>query len=479
MERTTEELDSGRSATERAGGEPVWGLVLAWCSDAPERLGEVALLGHLKGHWVFGRGNGAGSAPRVRRAAFVRQRPGGNDPGGPLTSPSLSREQLAIGVTRDGLTVQRIGRQSLAVDGVATDQAEVGPGAVLSVGSGYALLVERRPAVLPAPQSAPTTWFPFGAADGRGMIGESPTAWAFRDQLALVASLDAHTLVVGPSGAGKELAARAVHASGRRALGPFITRNASTLPSGLIDAELFGNAKNYPHHGLPGRPGLIGAAHRGVLYLDEIGELDLSAQAHLLRALDAGGEYNALGEACARRSDFRLVAATNRDPRDLRQDFFRRFKARLDVPDLSARRADVPILLRTLLERARTEFPAAERFFGPHPRVAPAFILDLLKRPLPGNFRDLEALVWRQILTSTGDTLGAGTDLCLPPSAPLPTPSAPSEAERIRAALAQTHGNLAEAARTLGLSSRFALYRRIRQLGLDVASLRQNDSSEG
>ena len=472
MDRTTEDGEGSWPATEAAGGDQVWALVLAWCADAPERVGEVALLDGRSARWVLGRGDAPLSDPRSKRATFVRQRPGGNDPGGALTAPDLSRQQLSFVVAGDALTVQLLGRRPLLLDGVATDHAAVGPGAILSVGSACTLLVEQRPAVLPVPRAEPAAWFPFGQVDAWGMIGESPTAWALRDQLALVAQLDAHTLVAGPTGAGKELAARALHAASARALGPFIARNAVTLPPGIVDAELFGNAKNYPHHGLPQRPGLVGAAHGGVLFLDEIGELPESSQTHLLRVLDQGGEYTPLGDSRPRRSDFRLIGATNHDEAALRLDFHNRFRVRLAVPALDARRADVPLLLRAVLERARAEVPFAERFFDPHPRLAPAFLVDLLTRRFEGNFRELEAVVWGAILAATGDTLGGEVDPRFTTRAARPAPRAATDGERIREALHLAHGNLTEAARSLGLSSRFALYRRIRQLGLELATLR-------
>src|SRR6185503_16398678 len=116
-------------------------------------------------------------------------------------------------------------------------------------------------------------------------------------------------------------AARALHELSPRAERRLVSRNAATLPSGLMDAELFGNAKNYPNPGMAERAGLIGEANGGTLFLDEIGELPAELQAHLLRVLDGDGEYQRLGDAQQRRSDFRLVAATNRDPSSLKHDF--------------------------------------------------------------------------------------------------------------------------------------------------------------
>src|SRR4029077_9274313 len=126
-------------------------------------------------------------------------------------------------------------------------------------------------------------------------------------------------VIAGQSGSGKELVAQAIHALSGRADRRLVSRSAATLPEALIDAELFGNAKNYPNPGMVERSGLIGEAHGSTLFLDELGELPHAAQAHLLRVLD-GGEYQRLGEAQARVSDFRLVVATNRILSSLKPD---------------------------------------------------------------------------------------------------------------------------------------------------------------
>src|SRR5690606_5383103 len=104
-----------------------------------------------------------------------------------------------------------------------------------------------------------------------GIVGESPAAWALRDELAFVAARDLHVLLHGATGTGKELAARAIHGLGRSAGREMIARNAATLPAGIADAELFGNAKDYPNPGMRERPGLVGAADGSTLFLDELG----------------------------------------------------------------------------------------------------------------------------------------------------------------------------------------------------------------
>src|SRR5256885_12859655 len=99
-----------------------------------------------------------------------------------------------------------------------------------------------------------------------------------------------------------------------------VSRNAATFPAGLIDVELFGNVANYPNHGMPERPGVVGEADGSTLFLDEIGELPTELQSHLLRFLDERGEYTRLGDARRRTSDVRVVAATNRALEDLKHD---------------------------------------------------------------------------------------------------------------------------------------------------------------
>ncbi len=129
-------------------------------------------------------------------------------------------------------------------------------------------------------------------------------------------------LLLGESGAGKELAARALHVLSRRP-GVMTSRNAATLPDSRGGRQLFGTPRTEPG-GMPERRGLIGEANGSTLFLDEIGELSQTMQAHLLRVLDHGGEYQRLGDSSRLFSDFRLIAATNRDPSTLKHDFLAR-----------------------------------------------------------------------------------------------------------------------------------------------------------
>jgi DNA-binding NtrC family response regulator len=230
-----------------------------------------------------------------------------------------------------------------------------------------------------------------------------------------------------------------------------------------MDAELFGNAKNYPNPGMVERPGLIGEAHGSTLFLDEVGELPLTAQAHLLRVLDRG-EYQRLGEARARMSDFRLIAATNREASALKPDLLARLTFRIAVPDLNARQEDIPLLARHLLRcMAERGDPAALDLFAgrdpqAEPRIPLSWMLKLLRHRYQANVRELEGLLWGAM----------GAPESPEASAIPPAPLAATSPERIRHCLDENNGSIEHTWRALGLSSRFSLLRLIKQYGLEV-----------
>lgn len=311
--------------------------------------------------------------------------------------------------------------------------------------------------------------------DAHGIVGESQVAWRLRDQIAWLATADEHTLILGASGSGKELCARALHALSARKRGPFVARNAATIPVGLVDAELFGNIKNYPNPGMVERAGLIGSAHEGTLFLDEIGELPQSLQANLLRVLDEGGEYHPLGGSAAKHSHFRLLGATNRSPEALKHDLAARLVLRLDVPRLNDRREDIPLLVRHALRRAAVKNPAALRRFvdepgKTEPRIKSSLIEVLLRHDYTTNVRELDALLWRAMSTSPGDAIEWVSDEPAVHSGRIEAnsemvevqdvPSVPEPSEAlVREALMAHENNVARAAKALGLSTRFVLYR--------------------
>jgi len=473
----TLEVPGSHDAGSGRRDEAVPALLIAWADAEPARVGEVALFEDGAGAVILGRGE-----PVSGRVVFYRQRPGVLERRPPLTSPGISREQLRIRREGDRLRVERVGRCAMEVHGRPADRAVVAPGDALLLKGQLLLFCTRRPRQLAALQSAASADLPaFGAPDVHGIVGESPATWRLRDQLAWMAQADEHTLILGASGAGKELCARAIHAQSTRARGPFIARNAATIPQGLVDAELFGNVKGYPNPGMPERPGLIGAADGGTLFLDEIGELPHSLQASLLRVLDDGGEYMNLGGAAVKRSRFRLLGATNRELSALKHDLAARLVLRLDVPGLDERRDDIPFLIRHLLQRTAARSPEATRRFlapgaGGELQVKASLVAHLLQAAYTTHVRELAALLWRAMSASTGaaiEWIGAPEEAVAAQAEDEAEDQAedqavpePSEAE-VRAALAAHGSNIVRTAQALRLSSRYVLYRLMRKHGIE------------
>ena len=440
-------------------------LVIAWCADDARRVGEVAPFPDRGGPSTLGRGAGDGE-PRVR---FFRQRPGRLHPTEPLAGLPLSRRQLTVTPQGGKLLVAREGRCELVVNGAATERCALVANDTLLLRGQLLLLCVRRVASIPKNMYFLDDRFgAFGDADPLGILGESPAIWRMREQIAFAANAGRHVLLHGESGTGKEVAARAIHALSTRARAPFIARNAATLPAGLIDAELFGNAKNYPNPGMNERGGLIGQADGGTLFLDEIAELPVEQQAHLLRVLDADGEHQRLGEPHSRRSDFVLVGATNRDVGALKHDLAARLTLRLELPELAARREDIPLFVRHLLLLAAKKSPQiGERFLHEaadgrlEPRVDPALVEELLVRSYDTHVRELDALLWRAMAGSPGEVVLLTHDLRKESLGREREPNG----EKIRTAIKDA-GSVEKAARALGLKSRYALYRLMKKHGI-------------
>lgn len=380
-------------------------LVVLWCRDEPARTGE-ALLIPPGSRWIFGRG---GAEAGERRLGLVRQRPSGPEPTGPLLCPRISREQLELTAGASGLlTVTSTGRCPLLHEGSEVKHASPVPGDLLELKNELLFLCVRRPAEMPRLRgAAPLPAAPFGEPDLSGILGESPAIWALRAHIAAVARLATHVLVLGPSGSGKELVARAIHRLSSRGRRPLVARNAATIPEGLADAELFGNLRNYPNPGMVDRPGLVGEADGSSLFLDELGELPTASQARLLRVLDEG-EYQRLGESTSRRTDLRLIAATNRPADSLKHDVLARFRARVHVPDLDERREDVPLLAAHLLRRHAASDPELGARFFPGgdtalpPRLSPALVGALARHGYTTHVRELDRLLLQAALESEG-----------------------------------------------------------------------------
>jgi transcriptional regulator with AAA-type ATPase domain len=438
-------------------------LVLVWSQEEPERVGELVC--PLRSHgleFTLGRAvdpDESGAFPLT----FARLRPFSRDDTGPLRASRVSRRQLRVRLASDdGFVVERDASAVLRVNGHPVQSAAVRPGDLVEVERRFSLLVATRPRSWPRrDRPAGLVAFTFGQADPDGIVGESTAAWSLRERLLALAARDEHVLIHGPSGCGKELVARALHVRSRRGAAAWVARNAATVPESLIDAELFGNLKNYPNPGMPERPGLVGSANGSTLFLDEIGELPIAVQAHLLRVLDQG-EYQRLGEAVARRADMRVVAATNRDPAQLKHDLLARFEHRLSIPGLDERRDDIPLLAQELV-RTRT------RVGGTPPRIGADLVHALVSRAFTTHMRELSEILLRSLTAESGPSLCPPPDVVAPPRPPPLETTDPEllTREQVLAALEGCGQVREQAWRALGLRNRYQFKRLLRRLAID------------
>ncbi|MDE2254981.1 MAG: sigma-54-dependent Fis family transcriptional regulator [Betaproteobacteria bacterium] len=251
----------------------------------------------------------------------------------------------------------------------------------------------------------------------QAMVGESAPMLAVKDTLRRSARGMAPVLIHGESGTGKELAARAVHELSNRAAGPFVPVNCSAIPEHMLEAEFFGYRKGAFTGAMASHDGFFAAAGGGTLFLDEIGELPLSMQAKLLRAVQER-KIRALGETAETPVDVRLVSATHRDLQRcvaeglFRQDLYYRLNViGVALPPLRERLDDLPLLVEALLRRIRSDH---ER---PELRLSPEALLQLRMHAFPGNVRELENLLHRATALSTSDIIGP-QDLDPPPEDP-------------------------------------------------------------
>ena len=314
------------------------------------------------------------------------------------------------------------------------------------------------------------------------MIGESGAMQRLVEMIDRVAPTDSRVLITGESGTGKELVAAAIHVGSPRRDRPFVRVNCAAIPRDLVESEMFGHERGAFTGATERRIGRFELAHRGSLFLDEVGDLGSEAQAKLLRAIEAR-EIERVGGGKPIPVDVRLIAATNKDlqraVRDgaFREDlFFRLNVLPLTVPPLRERPDDIPLLVRHFarLTRARTGRAL--------PTWDDAAIALLGRYRWPGNVRELANIVERLVILHPGQHIGEAdvrhvisVDDRSPSRAPLPDPAgleAPlsdllDDYERllVTRALAASGGNVAEAARRLQ-TDRPNLYRRMKRLGI-------------
>ena len=301
------------------------------------------------------------------------------------------------------------------------------------------------------------------------LIAESPAMQPVLQLIARIGPSDAHVLITGEHGTGKEVVAKTLYVLSPRADRPMVTVDMGGLAEGVFESELFGHVKGAFTDAKTDRVGRFELADGGTLFLDEVANLPLHLQNKLLRVLEAG-EIERVGSSRTRRVDVRLLSATNANVREevaagrFREDLlFRLNTVEIRLPPLRERREDVPLL--------------ASYFLGQHTRryrktltgFDPAALLALRDYPWPGNVRELDHAVERAVLMAPGPAvraadlaLGAGRD----GSTRLEEMSL-EEVERflIQKTLARCGGNVSQAAKNLGLS-RSSLYRRLQKFGL-------------
>ena len=308
------------------------------------------------------------------------------------------------------------------------------------------------------------------ASEDMGLIGQSPPMVALRALVRRVAPTNMPVMVLGPSGTGKELVARAVHAASPRAKGPLVPVHCGAVPADLLESELFGHLKGSFTGAHADRAGLVEVAHGGTLFLDEIGEMPPAMQVKLLRFL-ADGTYQPVGARETRKSDVRVVAATHRDlaaavaDGSFREDLYYRLKGLvLSTPRLDEREADKALLAQIFLRRA-----------APGKSFAVAALDWIAQRAWPGNVRELRAAVEcaaalapsaaisvEDLAFATGET----APVILPPAnMTLDEEVAALERRRILEALERNGHNHTHTARDLGLS-RVGLLKKMDRMGL-------------
>ena len=313
------------------------------------------------------------------------------------------------------------------------------------------------------------------------LVGDSPLIAHVRELIMQVAPTEARVLVLGESGTGKELVANAIHRHSPRARGPFISVNCAAIPRDLVESEMFGHERGAFTGATDRRIGRFELADGGTLFLDEVGDLQLEAQAKLLRVLESG-EIQRIGGEKTLRVDIRVVAATNRRLEEsvasgaFREDLYFRLNVfPIELPPLRDRLGDIGALVEHLAARLRPRRP---------PRFSPGVLVALTAHAWPGNIRELANIVERLSIIGGDEVTAEMVPRALRVTAP-PAIAAAGEAamrlvddgrgltdrlddferDLISAALTNGTGNIAEAARLLK-TDRGNLYRRMRRLGI-------------
>ena len=321
------------------------------------------------------------------------------------------------------------------------------------------------------------------------IVGKSEALRRVLQQVETVAPTDSTVLIYGETGTGKELIARAVHNLSSRQSGGFVKLNCAAIPTGLLESELFGHERGAFTGAIAQRVGRFELANQGTMFLDEIGEVPLELQPKLLRVLQER-EFERLGSTRTLRTDARLIAATNRNLEELvaeqkfRSDLYYRLNVfPVRVPSLRERPEDIPLLVRHFVQQF------SRRISKVIDTIPSETMTTLVRYPWPGNIRELQNVIERAVILTTGPVLRVPSDdLHGPNMAPVPTPanqhvngsSSPrnmravlddTERQQIMATLEQTNWTVAGpngAAARLGMK-RSTLQSRMQKLGIRIS----------
>ena len=304
-------------------------------------------------------------------------------------------------------------------------------------------------------------------------VGRSLQIRQLEERARLMLDWDSPLLILGETGSGKGVLARWIHANGPRREEAFVNLNCAGLTRELLESELFGHERGAFTGAVNPKPGLLEVGHRGIVFLDEIGDMDPAIQPKLLKALEEK-TFRRLGDVRDRHVDIRLVASTNLDLEEavrskrFRDDLYYRISTlTLRIPPLRERPDDVLVLGRSILASV------CGRIGRAMPDLTPDAEEVLRRYPWPGNIRELANVLERSMILIKGDTLDAA-GLGLETAMPAPPPEdgrlltmREMERQHVERVLARTGGNVTEAAEILGIARR-TLYDRMKRLGLGV-----------
>lgn len=308
------------------------------------------------------------------------------------------------------------------------------------------------------------------------IVGQDYKMLRVFDLIESVADSRTNVLILGESGTGKSMIARAIHAHSRRADRPFIEVACGAIPESLLESELFGHVRGAFTGAVADRKGLLEAADGGTIFLDEIGDMPMSMQAKLLRALE-NGEILPVGSNEVRHTDVRVIAATHRDLRErmkegqFREDLYYRLnQVMIRIPPLRERREDIPLLIQHFIEQANAEHGC--RVQG----ITPEAIRQLVNQRWEGNVRQLRQAITQMVVLASEPTLDVGdipeefrqNTQIIPVSSGFLAGHTLTELEKvaIQQTLKLTDGNREKAAKLLGIGAR-TLYRKLKEYDIE------------